>query len=95
MRGKARGQRGVAGCSGKPLKFIQSALDPLVTGGWLEPETEYPSNRAWTLVDGVAITLRMVAGDRVRAVEGVGFAPGSRDFLVAIAACSASRRRIV
>lgn len=46
-------QQGVSGCAGKPLKFIQAALDPLVTGGWLEPETEYPSNRAWTLVDGV------------------------------------------
>jgi hypothetical protein len=46
-------QRGVAGCSGKPLKFIQNTLDPLVAGGWLEPETEYPTNRAWMLVDGV------------------------------------------
>ena len=56
-------QRGVAGCSGKSLKFIQCALDPLVTGGWLEPETEYPSNRAWTLVEGV----REVFAERVRA----------------------------
>ena len=22
-------------------------LDPLITGGWLVPETEYPNNRAW------------------------------------------------
>ena len=46
-------QQGVATCAHKPLKFIQDALDPLVTGGWLEPETEYPTNRAWTLIDGV------------------------------------------
>jgi Protein of unknown function (DUF3987) len=46
-------QQGVAGCQRKPLKFIQGALDPLVTGGWLEPETEYPNNNAWSLNDGV------------------------------------------
>jgi hypothetical protein len=46
-------QQGVAACARKPLKFIQDVLDPLVTGGWLEPETEYPTNRAWTLIDGV------------------------------------------
>jgi hypothetical protein len=24
-----------------------------MTGAWLTPETHYPNNRAWTLVDGV------------------------------------------
>jgi hypothetical protein len=46
-------QQGVAGCARKPLKFIQDALDPFVTGGWLQPETDFPNNRAWTLIDGV------------------------------------------
>jgi len=46
-------QQGVAHCARKPLQFIREALDPFVTGGWLEPETEYPNNRAWTLVEGV------------------------------------------
>jgi len=46
-------QRGVAGCAGKPLRFIQDLLDPLVTGGWLEPETDFPNNRAWKLLPGV------------------------------------------
>lgn len=46
-------QQGVSGCARKPLRFIQAALDPLVTGGWLEPETEYPNNRVWTLVHNV------------------------------------------
>jgi hypothetical protein len=73
-------QRGVAGCSGKSLKFIQCALDPLVTGGWLEPETEYPSNRAWTLVEGV----REVFAERARA---------ERERRAALAALVMGRRR--
>jgi hypothetical protein len=30
-------------------KEISDALDPLVTGGWLEPEAPHPSNRSWTI----------------------------------------------
>jgi hypothetical protein len=39
----------VKACRGLNGAEINAALDPLVTGGWLEPETPFPSNRAWTL----------------------------------------------
>jgi hypothetical protein len=38
---------GVAGCRGMGSKRLTEALDPLVIGGWLEPEEPFPSNRAW------------------------------------------------
>jgi hypothetical protein len=40
---------GVWGCRGLGTKDVGDALDPLVSGGWLEPEAPFPSNRAWTL----------------------------------------------
>jgi hypothetical protein len=40
---------GVASCKGMGLKRLQEVLDPLVTGGWLEPEQDSPANRAWML----------------------------------------------
>jgi hypothetical protein len=40
---------GVWGCRGLGTKELGEALDPLVSGGWLEPETPFPSNRAWAL----------------------------------------------
>jgi hypothetical protein len=39
----------VKGCRGMGLKQLAGALDPLVAGGWLEPEEPFPSNRAWAL----------------------------------------------
>lgn len=38
---------GVKSCRSLGSKAIGEALDPFVTGGWLVPETDYPSNRAW------------------------------------------------
>lgn len=43
----------VAACRGKPLRFIQDALSPLVAGDWLTPESGYPDNNAWNLTDGL------------------------------------------
>jgi hypothetical protein len=34
-------------CRSLTSKGIAEVLDPFVTGGWLEPESEYPNNRAW------------------------------------------------
>jgi hypothetical protein len=39
----------VKGCRPLTAKGIAEVLEPFVIGGWLEPESEYPSNRAWTL----------------------------------------------
>jgi hypothetical protein len=38
---------GVKACRPLGSKAIGEALDPFVTGGWLVPENDYPSNRAW------------------------------------------------
>jgi hypothetical protein len=40
---------GVRGCRGIGTKELGDLLDPLVTGGWIEPETPFPNNRAWTI----------------------------------------------
>jgi hypothetical protein len=40
---------GVRSCRAKGTKELSDALDPLVAGGWLEPESPYPSNRAWKI----------------------------------------------
>jgi hypothetical protein len=37
----------VRSCRPLGSKGIADALDPLVTGGWLTPEHDYPNNRAW------------------------------------------------
>jgi hypothetical protein len=37
----------VRGCRPLSSKGIAEVFDPFVTGGWLEPESEYPNNRAW------------------------------------------------
>ena len=39
----------VKACRGMGIKQLADALDPFVTGGWLEPEEPFPSNRAWAL----------------------------------------------
>ena len=44
---------GVKACRGMQLKQLTELLDPLVTGGWLDPEEPYPSNRAWIVVDNL------------------------------------------
>jgi hypothetical protein len=38
---------GVKACRGMGLKEVAKALDPFVTGGWLNAEDPYPSNKAW------------------------------------------------
>jgi hypothetical protein len=55
--------RGVRPCRGMILKQIQEALDPLRTGGWIEPESAFPDNHAWTLTAG----LREAFADRTAA----------------------------
>lgn len=40
---------GVWACRGINTKDLGDLLDPLVTGGWLEPEAPFPSNRAWII----------------------------------------------
>jgi Protein of unknown function (DUF3987)/Primase C terminal 2 (PriCT-2) len=40
---------GVRSCRALSSREMNDALDPLVTGGWLRPETDFPSNRAWFL----------------------------------------------
>jgi hypothetical protein len=37
----------VRACRPLGSKAIGEALDPFVTGGWLVPENDYPTNRAW------------------------------------------------
>jgi hypothetical protein len=39
----------VKACRGMGSKQLAEALDPFVTGGWLEPEEPFPSNRAWAV----------------------------------------------
>ena len=38
----------VRGCRALGSKGIAEVLDPFVTGGWLEPESDFPGNRAWS-----------------------------------------------
>jgi hypothetical protein len=40
---------GVKACRPLGSREISNVLDPFVTGGWLDPETSFPSNRAWLL----------------------------------------------
>jgi hypothetical protein len=40
-------------CRGLSLADLNDALDPLVTGGWLEPVSPFPGNREWKLNAGV------------------------------------------
>jgi hypothetical protein len=40
---------GVWACRGISTKDLGDLLDPLVTGGWLEPEAPFPGNRAWII----------------------------------------------
>jgi hypothetical protein len=39
----------VRACRSLSAKELNEAIDPLVTGGWMEPEEPYPTNRAWQL----------------------------------------------
>jgi hypothetical protein len=34
-------------CRSLSGRELNEVLDPLITGGWLAPETDFPSNRAW------------------------------------------------
>jgi hypothetical protein len=38
---------GVRGCRGLGVKALAALLDPFVAGGWLLPESDFPSNRSW------------------------------------------------
>jgi hypothetical protein len=40
---------GIWACRHLSAKELNDAVDPLVTGGWLEPEEPFPTNRAWRL----------------------------------------------
>lgn len=53
---------GVRACRGIGSKQLGEILDPLVTGGWVEPESPYPNNRAWI----VHPKLREVFKERVQ-----------------------------
>ncbi len=44
---------GVKACRPMAAKEIGGVLDRFITGGWLEPETEYPTNRRWDVLPGV------------------------------------------
>jgi hypothetical protein len=37
----------IRGCRPLGSKGVADVLDPFVTGGWLNPESNYPSNRVW------------------------------------------------
>lgn len=39
--------RNVRCCRGATLEDVRRMLSPLVAGGWLTPESDYPSNKAW------------------------------------------------
>jgi hypothetical protein len=43
----------VRSCRNLSTRELNDALDPLVTGAWLRPETDFPSNRAWFVAQGV------------------------------------------
>jgi hypothetical protein len=44
---------GVRGCRPLGSKGIAEVLDPFITGGWLEPESDFPGNRAWAFNPGI------------------------------------------
>jgi hypothetical protein len=43
----------VRSCRGLSTKELNDAVDPLVTGAWLRPENDFPSNRAWFVTAGL------------------------------------------
>ena len=48
-------------------KELGQLLDPLVAGGWIEPETPFPTNRAWILHPQLRTTLAaQAAAERER-----------------------------
>jgi hypothetical protein len=46
--------RGVRALRGMSVRDIQDAVSPLVAGGWLEPVSNAPDNRAWNVTPTVA-----------------------------------------
>ena len=40
---------GVKACRALGSREIGNVLDPFVTGGWIDPESDFPSNRSWLL----------------------------------------------
>ena len=58
---------GVRACRGMGTKELSDLLDPLVAGGWIEPETPFPSNRAWTIHPYLRVTFaERAATERAR-----------------------------
>jgi hypothetical protein len=58
-------KRFVHNCRGLSLGELNQALEPLVSGGWLEPETPYPTNRTWKL----DVTVRTVPAQRIATAQ--------------------------
>jgi hypothetical protein len=54
---------GVRVCRGMTLKRLGEVLSPLIAGGWLTPETEFPDCNAWIVTPG----LRDALNDRCQA----------------------------
>jgi hypothetical protein len=52
-------------CRELSTQQLNTVLDPLVGGGWLEPETSLPNNRRWTL----DLKVREVMPDRAEAAR--------------------------
>jgi hypothetical protein len=53
----------IRACRDLSRKQLNEVLEPLVTGGWLEPKTPFPTNREWRLIEGV----RSVMAHRIAA----------------------------
>jgi hypothetical protein len=43
----------IRACRELSLKQLNEVLEPLVTGGWLEPKIPFPTNREWRLIEAV------------------------------------------
>ena len=56
----------VRACRALGTRDLADALDPFVTGGWLEPESPYPSNRAWKIHPQLRTQLAERAATEVR-----------------------------
>jgi hypothetical protein len=58
---------GIRSCRGLGLKELTAELDSLVTGGWLDPESPFPSNRAWKVQPNIkASFLARAESERLR-----------------------------
>src|SRR5689334_7837802 len=63
-------ETGVRRCRGMTPKRLTEALDPLMTGGLIRPETRYPDCKAWIVTPGLRDALHepvQAEGERRRA----------------------------